>query len=289
MFVADSQVHIWGPNLPERPWLEGQKPRRPVPLGPEELLHEMDAAGVHRAVLVPPRLDGDRNDFVLHAARLYPDRFAAMGRLQLQAPGARNLIRTWCQQSGMLGLRCSFTAPHWANVLEQGHVDWLWQEAENAGVPVMVLVPQEIVHLIDRVAARYPGLKLAICHLALPTDKQDDEAFRDFDKVLTLAGRPNVVVKVSALPAYTSDSYPYRRIHPYLRRVYDAFGPRRMFWGTDFSRLKCSYRQALTMFTEEIPWLTDEDKEWIMGRGLCEWLEWDMPRSYKDSCRAGSH
>ncbi|OGA51524.1 MAG: hypothetical protein A3F74_18755 [Betaproteobacteria bacterium RIFCSPLOWO2_12_FULL_62_58] len=153
----------------------------------------------------------------------------------------------------------------------------------------MVLVPQEIVHLIDRVAARYPGLKLAICHLALPTDKQDDEAFRDFDKVLTLAGRPNVVVKVSALPAYTSDSYPYRRIHPYLRRVYDAFGPRRMFWGTDFSRLKCSYRQALTMFTEEIPWLTDEDKEWIMGRGLCEWLEWDMPRSYKDSCRAGSH
>jgi hypothetical protein len=30
----------------------------------------------------------------------------------------------------------------------------------------------------------------------------------------------------------------------------------------------------VTMFTEEIPWLTDEDKEWIMGRGVREWIEW---------------
>ncbi len=28
------------------------------------------------------------------------------------------------------------------------------------------------------------------------------------------------------------------------------------------------------MFTEEMPWLSDEDKAWIMGRGICEWLEW---------------
>ena len=112
MFITDSQVHIWGPNTPERPWREGREPRRPLPLGAEELLHEMDTAGVHRAVLVPPQLDADRNDLVLHAARLYPDRFAAMGRLEIQAPGARNLIGKWRQQRGMLGLRCSFTAPH---------------------------------------------------------------------------------------------------------------------------------------------------------------------------------
>jgi hypothetical protein len=53
-----------------------------------------------------------------------------------------------------------------------------------------------------------------------------------------------------------------------------------MFWGTDYSRLPCSYREAITMFTEEIPWFSGEDKEWIMGRGLCEWLGWELPRSY---------
>lgn len=53
-----------------------------------------------------------------------------------------------------------------------------------------------------------------------------------------------------------------------IRRVCDAFGPRGIFWGTDLSRLPCTYRQGVTMFTEEIPWLTAEDKAWIMGRGV---------------------
>jgi len=276
MFIADSQVHIWAPNSPERPWLSKPITPRKVPLGAGELLREMDAAGVSRAVLVPPGFDGVRNDLVLEAARLYPDRFGAMGRLDIEAPDARDLIAKWCRQPGMLGLRFSFNRAL-GPALAGGRVDGIWQEAEKAKVPIMVLVPHAMVNLIDRVAERHPELKLALCHLGLPTDKQDEEAFRDFDKLLAIAKRPNVSVKASALPTYTSDSYPFRRVHPYLRRVYDAFGPRRIFWGTDFSRLHCSYRQAITMFTEEIAWLSAEDKEWIMGRGLCEWLGWKLP------------
>ena len=33
------------------------------------------------------------------------------------------------------------------------------------------------------------------------------------------------------------------------------------------------------LFTEELPWLSSEDKEWMMGRGLCEWLGWPLPSS----------
>jgi L-fuconolactonase len=47
-----------------------------------------------------------------------------------------------------------------------------------------------------------------------------------------------------------------------------------MFWGTDYSRLPGTYREAITMFTDEIPWLGSEDKAWIMGRGVCAWLGW---------------
>jgi len=56
--------------------------------------------------------------------------------------------------------------------------------------------------------------------------------------------------------------------------VHRAFGARRMFWGSDLSRLRGSYRECVTMWTEAMPWLTREDLEWIMGRGLCEWLGW---------------
>jgi hypothetical protein len=30
------------------------------------------------------------------------------------------------------------------------------------------------------------------------------------------------------------------------------------------------------MFTEELPWLKGPDLEWVMGRGLCEWIGWRM-------------
>jgi len=33
------------------------------------------------------------------------------------------------------------------------------------------------------------------------------------------------------------------------------------------------------LFTEELPWLSGQDKEWIMGRAICEWLGWPPPRA----------
>ena len=276
MLVADSQVHVWGPNTPERPWLGGQKPHMDVPLTPERLLGEMDVAGVHRAILVPPFWDGDRHDLVLDAARRHPDRFAVMGRPDIEAPEARGVIESWCRQIGMLGCRFSFNRPHQIEMLTQGRVDWLWGIAERVAMPLMFNVPHPLLHLVDGIAVRHPGLRIAICHLGLPKGK-DAEAFRDLDKLLALARLPNVNVKISALPDFTNDIYPYRSLQPHLRRVYDAFGPKRMFWGTDLSRSPCTYKQAITMYTEEIPWLNASDKEWIMGRGLCEWLGWKLP------------
>ncbi|MGZ8196994.1 MAG: amidohydrolase family protein, partial [Burkholderiales bacterium] len=155
-------------------------------------------------------------------------------------------------------------------------VEWLWQASARAGVPIMIYVDHSVLHHIDDVAARYPDVKLILCHMSLPLGKKDDEAFRDLDKLLALAKRPNIGVKVSALPCYTSESYPYPSVHRHVRRVYDAFGPTRMFWGSDMSRLPstATYRQVVTLFTEEMPWLASDELEWIMGRALSQWLDW---------------
>lgn len=277
MFIADAQVHVWGPNTPERPWRAGHKPSRAEPLTPEELLREMRAAGVARAVLVPPYVDCERNDLVLAAAQHYPDHFAVMGRLDTEAPGARAQFAAWRAQPGMFGVRCSFNRPELAAPLIDGRIDWLWAEAENAGVPVMALVPHALLHVIDRIAERHPALKLALCHFSLRNDILDEEAFGDFDRLLALAKRPNIMVKASALPCYTSERFPFRFLHPYIRRAYDAFGPKRLMWGSDLSRLPCAYQECVGLFTQELPWLTADDLDAIMGRNLCQWLGWEMP------------
>ena len=94
-------------------------------------------------------------------------------------------------------------------------------------------------------------------------------------KLFPLSG--GMYAKASALPRYSSEPYPYTRLHPFLRQVFDAFGPKRMFWGTDLTGIPCTYAEAITLFTEELPWLSADDREWVMGRGICDWLGWPLP------------
>jgi len=149
-------------------------------------------------------------------------------------------------------------------------------EAEKLGIPIYVLFHHDHMHLLDRLAERYPGLRLVVDHLGLNSHLKDDACFVDLDKLLVLAKRPNVAVKSSALPCYSTQDYPFANLHPYVRRVFDAFGPRRMFWGTDWSRLPCSWKQGITLFTEELPWLRGEDLELVMGKALCDWIGWKV-------------
>lgn len=278
MLIVDSQVHIWGADTPDRPWPPGRahQAQKPYPVTKDMLLQGMDEAGVSRVVIVPPSWEGDRNDLALEAARLHPDRFAVMGRLAIERPESRSLVADWKRQPGMLGLRFTFHTEVQKPWLTDGTADWLWTAAEKAGLPVMIFVPGSLP-LVDGIAARHPGLRLVIDHLALVIDRKDDAAFADLPHLLALAKRPNVAVKASALPCCSTQPYPYRGLHTHLRQVFDAFGPRRVFWGTDWTRLPCTWRQAITLFTEELPWLSAADKDWIMGRAVCEWLGWKLP------------
>src|SRR5882724_5597745 len=80
--------------------------------------------------------------------------------------------------------------------------------------------------------------------------------------------------QMSGAPSYSSQPYPYTNIHGYLRQIFEAFGPERSFWGTDITRMPCSYRQCVTMFTEELPWLKGRDLERVMGGAVVDWLGW---------------
>lgn len=277
MLIVDAQVHIWAAHTPDRPWPDDGHARahRPVPLGADELVGEMDRAGVDRAVLVPPSWEGDYNDLAIQAASDRPQRFAIMGRFDLGNPANVSRLPDWKTQTGMLGIRTSFLMPEQRQWLADEAVDWFWEAAEAARIPLMILPPDQLP-AIDRVASKHPDLRIIIDHLAMTSSRRDGEAFAALQALLPFAAHPNVAVKATALPCYTDEAYPFSGIRPYIERVYDAFGPARMFWGTDLSRLPCTYEQAITHFTAELPFLSDDDLELIMGRGICDWLGWPV-------------
>lgn len=276
MLIVDAQVHLWRPDTPDRPWPRDRSAgAHGESLGAEQMCLWMAEAGVDRAVIVPPSWEGDRNDFALEAAARYPGKFAVMGRLRIEDPANRDEVAGWKRQPGMLGMRFTFHSPQHRKLLAEGGADWLWPLAQESGVPLMVNVPGS-VRILDRVAERHPALKLTVDHLACAPNKKDDEAHAEIEQLIRLARHSNVSVKASAVARYTTEAYPYPGMQERLERIFQAYGPDRFFWGSDISRLPCTYRQAVTLFTEELSWLAPADKELVMGRGLCRWLGWDF-------------
>jgi predicted TIM-barrel fold metal-dependent hydrolase len=280
--IIDAQVHVWKAATPEPPWRAGataESAQLPQPLGYEDLLREMDRHGIDGAVLVPPGWEGDRIDFVAEGARRYPNRFAAFGRIPVEKPEARAMLADWREKLGMHGLRLSFQHAHNRAWMGDGTTDWVWPAAEATGIPIMLFAPHWLTR-IGKIAAAHPALTIIVDHMGLFRE-QDEAAAEKIAETVKLARHPNVFVKVTSAPLYSSQDFPYRNMHEPLRRLIDAFGPRRAFWGTDLSRLrrKCGYREALAMFTEELDFLKGDDLAWVMGRGLSACLGWRPART----------
>ncbi len=270
MLVVDSQIHIWANSVPANP-IHRQIPTYSV----DDALKEMDEGGVDAAIIHPPGWDPNADALALDAARMHPNRLAILGKVPLDRPESRSLLDGWKQQPGMLGLRFALLQPHQQSWMTDGTMDWLWPAAERAGLPVALLAAN-VLPVMGQVAERYPGLKLIVDHLGRAGGQTDDAAFENLPDLLALAKYPNVAVKASGAPSYSTAAYPFSNIHNYLHQIYDAFGPERMFWGTDITRMPCSWRECVTLFTEELPWLSEGDKELIMGRAFCQWLGWSL-------------
>ena len=268
-------MHLWKAESDDWKWVPGMKPQMPEPFTIEKLVPLMDGAGVDRVVVVPPSWPGDRNDYGLEAARRYPGRFHVMGRIPLKNPASAALLPKWREQPGMLGVRLTFLGPA-AAWLKDGTADWFWPEAEKAGLPVMFLAPGQTA-AFAAIAERHPRLTLIADHMGLSIDLvKEGKAAEAIAATASLAKYPNVSVKLSAAANYSQEGYPFRDINPHIQKLFEAYGPQRSHWGTDMTNGfdRATYRQRITHFTEELPFLTESDKDWVMGRAILQRLNW---------------
>lgn len=272
--IIDSQVHIWAVETPDRPWLS-RTSHLPSPFGYEDLRAEMAKAGVDAAILVPPGWEGGINDLALEGAARYPGQFTVMGRVDLADKSNARLLPGWTSRPGMTGIRLAFQKERESGWLHDGTADWFWAEAEKYDIPLMLFAPGENAAFAE-IARGHPNLRIIVDHMNLNREK-DEDAVAVIESLLPMAEFPNVAVKVSSIPLYSTEPYPYRNLHPVLERVIRAFGPERAFWGTDLTRIWAlieSYRQCVSVFTEELDFLSGDDLEWVMGKGIARFLRW---------------
>ena len=108
--------------------------------------------------------------------------------------------------------------------------------------------------LIDR----NPDTRFIIDHLGILQPRKPPappQPWADLPKVLDLAKRKNVVIKVSGACTLSKQPYPFADIWDPLARVFDAWGFERCLWGTDWTRAFAvvNYEQAVEPFLYDRP------------------------------------
>jgi hypothetical protein len=106
------------------------------------------------------------------------------------------------------------------------------------------------------------------------------------ERILAAAGKHGVPVmnhpggEYAALTNYVRkfDSVPYRDLIAQLRRVVDAFGVKRLMWASDYTVTVDHHTYAESLFCiRGADTLSENDKEWILGKTAREVLAWPRP------------
>lgn len=266
MRLIDSQIHLWTDAEAAARMLQHW-------MSAEEIIAGMDAVGVARTYLVPG--NSAANPLCVQAARRWPDRFRALCLLALDKAESRAFLTDgddWAN-AGFVGLRLTFPPYRKVSWLDDGTADWLWPIADRLALPVMMWAPRRAA-TIGELAERWPRIRFVVDHLNLFVQDKGETVATEVQAVLPLARHANVAVKVSSLPAHSDEGYPWRDMHGYIEQAVQAFGAGRTMWGTDLTRKCCTYEEAVTMFTRELPFLQEAQLEQIMGETATRWLGW---------------
>lgn len=267
--IIDSQVHAYEANSPARPW--HNVPNWPAHVTGEEMVAAMDAVGVDGAILISAftlyRYDAS---YAVLVQRAYPDRFALIKPVDPDDAAVGEVIAEWKRVPGTVAVRIMIPAEPGRTEVHSGH-DRIAREAARLGFPVNL-------HCWGNLAAatalidRHPGTRFIVDHLGLmqPREKPAPaEPWADLPKVLELAKREHVVIKVSGACTLSREGFPFADIWEPLARVFEAWGFERCLWGTDWTRAFAvvGYEQAVEAFRASGR-LSENERAMLMG-GAC--------------------
>lgn len=272
--IIDAHCHAWR-YWPYQPAVPDPTSRGAI----EQLLFEMEQNGVDQAVVVCARIDHnpDNNDYVAECRGRFPDRLHQFADVDCSwmatyhQPGAAQRLADSVTRYGHRG----FT--HYVKGDDDG--SWYLSEegvaffetAARLNQIVSLALPPRLQPVLRQVAHRVPETPFLCHHMA---GVRADEAAPQplLREVLRSAALPNVYIKlsgfhyVSAVPY----NYPFADCMPVVRRLYEAFGPDRLCWGSDYPvvRKALTYQQTLEAVRQHCDFISDRDKARILGESL---------------------
>jgi len=267
--IIDSHTHAWR-RWPYGPTVPDVDSRGRV----EQLLWEMDRCQVDRAVLVSARieLNLDNNEYGAECVAKYPDRLVQFADVDCMwmptyhSPGAAERLREAAETYNLRG----FT--HYV----KDDTEWFESEeglsffavAAEYRLVASLALPPKWQPALRQLAKRYPSVPFLCHHMGLVRVGQDE----NLREILASAEIPNIYIKLSG-QYYASRvgwDFPNADTQPLVRAIYEAYGPTRLLWGSDYPvvRSAMTYQQALEVFRTHCTFVPETDKALILGTNL---------------------
>ena len=279
MMIIDSQVHAYEANTPKRPW--ATQPDWPPHVTGDEMVAAMDKVGVDGAIFISAfslyRYDAS---YAAEVQKAHPGRMAIVKPVDPDDPAVADVVADWKKTPGAVGIRIFLREEKPRSPTDPGF-DRVLQAAVRHDLPVNFLCwgkLDEGTQLIDR----HPNARFILDHLGLQQPRvppAPPQPWADLPKVLELAKRPNVVIKVSGACTLSRELYPFADIWDPLARIFDAWGFERCLWGTDWTRAFAvvNYEQAVKPFLETER-LSDSERAMLMGGACAKAYRWSPTR-----------
>jgi predicted TIM-barrel fold metal-dependent hydrolase len=261
--IIDPHVHVWKHD-PAFPFAEGANVP-PRDATPETLLDLMKANGVSRTVIIQVIHYRYDNRYVAAVLKRYRGTFQGVCRVDPLDPAAPDHLAARTEE-GFRGVRLSPAGDASGDWFHGPLMPPLWKRCRDLGVPMTVLAPiarmPEVALLLEKV----PDLTVVIDHMAdCPIDQP-----AELEKLIALKRFPSLFVKISHTWSISRQPYPWPDAQQYVKRLYDAFGPQRLMWATDWPIVegRSTYARALSVVRDEMKFLNAEDRQWILSKTI---------------------
>ncbi|XHS77787.1 amidohydrolase family protein [Burkholderiaceae bacterium UC74_6] len=232
----------------------------------ESLLASMDEAGIRHAMVVQASTAyGSDNRYVVDAVKAHPDRFCGVFSIDVLAPDAVERFKLWLGE-GLSGLRLFLTGttmPGQALWLDDERSFPVWEYAQAHNISICLQMTAAGIPALRRMLGLFPRSRVLLDHLARP-DLSDGPPYSSAKPLFDLAEFPGVYLKLTNR-TITEASRGASTPQAFMPRVLEAFGARRIAWGSNFPSAEGSLKSLLAEAQAGLSMLSDEDRAWIFG------------------------
>jgi predicted TIM-barrel fold metal-dependent hydrolase len=231
---VDAHSHIWTGDVAKYPLVDGQPASKLAPptFSAEELLALARPLGVSRVVLIQHKpYFGVDNRYLADMIAAFPGVFSGVACIAAEAPHPeQEMLRL--KKLGIRGFRIRPGEGGAARWMDSPGMRAMAACAAAENLAICPLIGPDDIEHVDDLCQQFPATTIVVDHFAR-VGMNGDFPEKDVLRLVGLAKRPKVHVKVSAFYFLGKKTPPYRDLVPLIRRVYDAYGANRLMWGSD--------------------------------------------------------